>query len=101
MFTARLRGFFDVNAYKREVDKLIKDVQSETYKTARKQTPVRTGYARDNWQQDTLKDGFSVTNSVPYIGRLEKGYSKQAPRGILTPTVKKVTGYIRSRRLSR
>ena len=101
MFTARLQGTLNIRSLERKVDSLIKDVAEQTFKTAKALTPVRSGRARDNWTKQDTRDGFEVENSVPYIGLLDKGSSKQAPRGISKPTVRKMTGYIRTRRLSR
>lgn len=101
MYRARIAGLFNINDVNRQMDKLIKDVQKKTFQTAQDLTPVRTGYARRNWKQDTTVTGFDVTNSVPYIGMLDKGSSRQAPRGISKPTARKMAGYIRTRRLSR
>lgn len=42
-------------------------------------TPILTGRARRGWQ--ARKTG--ITNTVPYIGRLESGYSRQAPTGFV------------------
>ena len=101
MFRARLAGLFDIKDVNRQMDDLLKDIQKKTFQTARSLTPVRTGYARRNWKQDTTTTGFDVTNSVPYIGMLDKGHSKQAPRGISKPTARQVAGYIRTRSLKR
>lgn len=56
------------------------------------QTPVRTGRAKAGWQQvDTYKpDGKSrtvIVNRVPYVGVLDQGTSKQAPNGIVEPSL--------------
>ena len=96
-----MQGKLDMRALERQVDSLIKDVAQHTFKTAKSLTPVRSGRARDNWTKDTTRDGFEVENSVPYIGVLDKGSSRQAPRGISKPTVRKVAGYIRTRKLKR
>ncbi len=80
-------------------------------------TPVRTGRARANWQvglarppegvlEATDRDGRTtvargaaviararpfgtiwIANNLPYIGVLEHGSSKQAPRGIVAATL--------------
>jgi len=42
-----------------------------------------------------------VKNDTDYIQFLDKGHSRQAPQGITKPTVRKMTGYIKSRRLKR
>ena len=56
-------------------------------------TPKRTGRAKSGWKQvDTYKpDGKTrtvIVNTVPYIGVLDTGSSKQAPNGIVEPSIK-------------
>jgi len=58
--------------------------------TARSKTPIKSGRARRNWNKSTSRQGFRVENNVPYIGRLEEGYSKQAPQGIIGPTLREL-----------
>jgi hypothetical protein len=64
---------------------------------APKFTPKRTGRAAAGWEKKMEKDNFSVENSVPYVGYLEKPFvkSKQAPRGIIGPTLTSVKGKIK------
>ncbi len=80
---------------------MLDQVKNKTYNTARSETPVRSGYAKSQWRKKDTSDGFSVSNSVDYIQYLDKGSSRQAPRGITKPTVRKITGFIRTRRLKR
>ena len=102
MLKARLAGNLDLRKLERSVDQLIRDVSRETLKTAKANTPIRSGRARRSWTIDSSGPGlFEVQNSVPYIEQLEKGRSKQAPRGITKPTVRTITGYIKSRRIKR
>jgi hypothetical protein len=74
----------------KEFDKLIylqdKQVMKEAAQEAGnilfeliKATPVDTGLARESWKISMQKSGISITNSVPYIDRLNRGSSKQAP----------------------
>ncbi len=101
MLKARLAGKLDISELERSVDKLISDVSKRTLATAKANTPIRSGRARNSW---TSKEGpglFEVQNSVPYIEQLEKGRSRQAPRGIVRPTVRVITGQLRNRRLGR
>lgn len=101
MLKARLAGKLDISELERSVDKLISDISKRTLATAKANTPIRSGLARNSW---TKKEGpglFEVQNSVPYIEQLEKGRSRQAPRGIVRPTVRAITGQIKNRRLGR
>ena len=103
MFRARLEGTtakgFD--KLSRSIERMLDDVKSRTEQVARANTPIRTGRARNNWVSKDTTQGFEVKNSTPYIGELDKGSSKQAPKGIINPTVRTMTGYIKSRRLKR
>ena len=46
-----------------------------------------------SWKPAT--DGsFFITNNLPYIGRLENGYSRQAPAGMVAITVTEFAGLV-------
>ncbi len=64
---------------------------------APKFTPKRTGLASRSWESKMQKDNFEVTNTTNYAGYLEKPYvkSRQAPRGIIGPTLTSVKGKIK------
>jgi hypothetical protein len=55
-------------------------LMSEVRLQVASRTPILTGQARRGWQQ---RGKTQVTNEVPYIGRLENGYSRQAPNGFV------------------
>lgn len=80
----------------RELDLKVKDLvrrlATETEIAARQNTPKKTGRARNAWKKTVTDRDFAVTNRVPYIERLEAGASKQAPRGIIGPTLTQVKG---------
>lgn len=50
-------------------------------------TPIDTGRARRGWQIRQQGSGPSIENRVPYIERLERGYSRQAPAGFVKQAV--------------
>jgi len=76
------------------VEQSIRQVNTNLAKTllieAKKQTPIRQGRARRGWRIERQGTNTKVVNRVPYIGTLERGRSKQAPRGILRPTVQRI-----------
>ena len=72
------------------VDLSIEGYAREVETVARAKTPIKTGNARRNWNNNKSKKGFEVENRVPYIERLEAGHSKQAPRGIVGPTLTQI-----------
>lgn len=47
-------------------------------------TPVRTGNARRN----TGLSGTTIRADYPYASRLDEGYSRQSPQGMVAPTEK-------------
>lgn len=57
------------------VDNLVPEIQSQV----QRRTPIKSGNARRGWQ--TRKQ--TIENKVPYIERLEGGYSRQAPNGFM------------------
>lgn len=49
-------------------------------------TPIRSGNARRNTQ---LNDK-TIEAKYPYAQRLDQGYSRQAPKGMVAPTLKEI-----------
>ena len=77
----------DIN---RALTQAVQAIADDTKKSAVVSTPIKSGNARRNWTKSTTARDFVVENRVPYIERLEQGSSKQAPRGIIGPTLDKV-----------
>lgn len=77
---------------KQEITELVQRLGQETEIAARQNTPIKSGNARRNWRRNQTQESFTVENRVPYIERLEAGASKQAPRGIIGPTLTQVKG---------
>tara|TARA_S200002703_G_scaffold118414_1_gene104068 strand:+ start:671 stop:985 length:315 start_codon:yes stop_codon:yes gene_type:complete len=91
---ARLAGKLDFSKIEDGINRLVEDIGKQTLRNAKANTPIRSGNARRNWSQTDSPGLFEVSNSVPYIEQLERGRSRQAPRGIIKPTVKKAfTGF--------
>ena len=102
------------------VKKVSEDVVIGTaYETAsrfQKRTPVDTGFARNSWLVTTSPDAYGtpgannldahlflvnriklgqtiyINNGAEYIGILERGHSRQAPRGMVAVTLPEVRG---------
>lgn len=68
----------------------LEDMPQKTMKKAypflKSQTPVRSGNARNKTK---LKD-TTIRSDYAYAGRLDDGWSKQAPSGFTTPTTDKI-----------
>lgn len=71
----------------REISKFVSDLQSVVKDEIAIRTPYKSGNARRGWQTRQLGSTKVVDNQVPYIGRLEGGYSRQAPNGFVNQGV--------------
>lgn len=50
-------------------------------------TPIDKGRARRGWQQRSSGNTEVIENQVPYIERLERGWSRQAPNGFVKQAI--------------
>lgn len=64
-------------------EKQLATIQNQAYRYFRDHTPIRSGNARRN----TVQRGDAIVAAYPYAGRLDQGYSQQAPDGMTEPTV--------------
>jgi hypothetical protein len=67
----------------RDVDRAIEDTWNDTGTFFKNVTPVRTGNARSRTRQVANK----ITADYAYAGRLDEGWSKQAPTGMSEPSI--------------
>lgn len=56
-------------------------------------TPIRTGNAR----RKTVKLSTEIDANYPYAKRLDQGYSRQKPNGMVKPTIQAVRDYVRKK----
>lgn len=114
-FSAQIAGFGERTT--RRVQEVRRGVSLKLFNSVILDTPVKTGRARGNWQVSTDKpivgeisredasgravmaeveaevkksDGDAplfLSNSLPYIQKLEEGGSKQAPEGMVRRNV--------------
>lgn len=66
-----------------ELDRAVKDTWQDTGTFFKNSTPVRSGNARSR----TRTVGERITADYGYAGRLDEGWSKQAPTGMTEPSV--------------
>ena len=78
-----------------EIDSDFRSWLTEFQHQLRATTPIRSGVARNGWR-DTYRGGIGkqksfpiARNDVPYIDRLDKGWSQQAPKGIVEEAARK------------
>ena len=82
--TGRVDKMFD------SMTKLPDDVMEEAYDFLKSKTPIRSGNARSR----TRLKGDEIHSNYPYAGRLDEGWSKQAPSGFTEPTIAKLPAII-------
>lgn len=70
---------------KAETDKMMTDLHGGLMRA----TPVDTGRARNGWQLQLGQDP-TIENQVPYVGKLNDGHSKQAPKMFIEAEINRV-----------
>jgi len=92
MLQVKVTGLQQFNKdVQRQVDRVIDRVSDDIVVVARANTPIRLGKARNGWKKKRLSQGALIENRVIYIDKLDQGSSKQAPRGILIPTIQEIS----------
>ena len=80
-----------ISFLEREKERLMTTIAQDILETARSKTPIDKGQARRGWRLESSYRQKRIVNRVPHIDALENGHSKQAPNGILGPTVREIT----------
>ena len=83
MINLNVKGVQQVSSKLKKIQNKLDKLPDEAHKVFVANTPIRSGNARRNTkiQKDTIKANY------PYAKRLDEGYSKQAPNGMVQPTV--------------
>jgi len=86
--------------FNRILNQTVRSIANDLFKTVKKFTPKQSGRARSNWRLNKKADTkYTLTNKVPYIKRLDEGYSKQSPNGFYRPAVGEVSNRQRGRKI--
>ena len=80
-----------MRSLEKEKEALHTRVAQDILEVARSKTPIDQGKARRGWRLENTLRQKRIVNRVPYIDELEKGHSKQAPQGILRPTLREIS----------
>lgn len=75
----------------REKDRIMDEIATDTLIVAKRNTPIDKGTARAGWRRENVGNDIRIANRVQHAPYLEKGRSKQAPRGILGPTTREIS----------
>lgn len=73
-----------VNKKLRKLKKELRKVPKLAHQKFVKETPIRSGNARRNTK---LRQGDLIDADYAYAKRLDEGWSKQAPLGMVLPTM--------------
>jgi len=77
-----------------EVDRMFdkleimpEEVMKSAYSYFKNLTPIKEGNAKNRTK---LENKLTIGARYPYAGRLDEGWSKQAPKGMTEPTLKEI-----------
>lgn len=73
-----------------DLEDMPRDVMKTSLKFLKKKTPIDSGNAR----RRTSLSRTTINSKYPYAGRLDEGWSKQAPDGFTDPTIKEIDNLI-------
>lgn len=73
-----------------DLGKMPEVVMKEAHIHYRRETPIRSGNARSH----TSRKKLTIKSAYPYAGRLDEGWSSQAPQGMTGPTSDKIDEYV-------
>jgi hypothetical protein len=69
----------------KKLEGLPQSAMEQTFPFLKKSTPKRSGNARSKTKYNRSQD--KIESNYPYAGRLDEGWSKQAPKGFTTPSI--------------
>ncbi|MAO23324.1 MAG: hypothetical protein CMJ25_21435 [Phycisphaerae bacterium] len=85
------------NSITKSLNSIVNHFLDDFFDEVKKTTPVRKGQAKRGWRKrnkyDIDRKGKTTVmeNRVPYIGLLDEGASRQAPRGMTDPAFRKLS----------
>lgn len=92
MLSIRVRGTEKVKkSLEREKEAFFTRVAEDIKAVAVRRTPIDKGQARRGWRLENSYKVKNIVNRVSHIVPLENGRSKQAPKGILGPTIREIS----------
>lgn len=84
MIQLKINGVANLNNNLKKIQKKLNNVPDEAYNFFVKETPIRSGNAR---RKTKLQNKETIIADYPYAQRLDQGYSKQSPKGMIKPTI--------------
>ena len=86
---------------KRKITRAVDQISRDLFDELKATTPVDTGYAKRNWKKKGSINNRSIENDANYISFLDEGSSRQAPRGMTGPAIKKIKSNARRGKYTR
>jgi hypothetical protein len=83
MITLNVKGVSQVSSKLKKIQNKLDKVPAEAHKVFVANTPIRSGNAR----RKTKLQKETIAANYPYAKRLNEGYSKQSPKGMVEPTL--------------
>ena len=75
-----------------KLEDLPRDTIKDAYPVLKKNTPIRNGNAR---RKTVLRLGQDkILSNYGYAGKLDDGFSRQAPEGFTKPTIEHMRNYV-------
>ena len=74
----------NITASTKRMQAALAKLPQQAYDVFKKETPIRTGNARSKTK--LVKN--EIQANYPYAKRLDEGYSRQSPKGMIEPTEK-------------
>jgi hypothetical protein len=75
----------DLKRLQKDIDDAIATSMQDTFNYYRKETPARSGNARNKTKFNKSRN--SINSNYDYAGRLDSGWSKQSPKGFTKPSL--------------
>lgn len=72
----------------KDMEDIPRDSMRQTFRFYKKETPIRSGNARNKTKLSG--GGLTIKSAYPYAGRLDEGWSQQAPDGFTEPSIDKL-----------
>tara|TARA_R100000951_G_scaffold20650_2_gene17270 strand:- start:2458 stop:2742 length:285 start_codon:yes stop_codon:yes gene_type:complete len=73
------------------LDTLPADTIADTFPVYKKATPIRSGNARRNTRRRSKN---KIVSNYGYAGKLDDGWSRQAPDGFTEPAIKHIEEFV-------
>lgn len=82
MFSGTFNAMRGNQMLERNLEVFMSRTANAMLQNLKKYTPKRSGKAASAWRKTKLnKFAYDIDNNLPYVPRLDQGYSKQAPQG--------------------